>query len=154
MSGIANDMVVTLLCDMCDIDGMVLKQAERVTYLHGGYDGVLPALEKILEGKELGDVVSLDLPPEDAEGEYNAALVRVEPRTAFPHPPEIGSFFQGGEMPTYDEQNVEYRVVAIDGDEIILDGNHPLAGKTLRLLCTVVDVRKATEAELIVGAAE
>ena len=153
MDRIVNDSVVTLACDLCDMDGTVLKQGERLRYLHGGYDDILDALEKALANHQIDDMVVVDLPPSEAEGEYDAALVRVESRSALPPDLEVGTVLRGGSMPTFDEQEVEYRVVAIDGDQVVLDGNHPLSGKTLRLRCTVTDIREATEAEMIAGTA-
>ena len=151
MGEIAPDRVVILVCDLCEIDGTVLKAGERLRYLHGGYEDVLPELEKALGGHQIGDVVGVELPPEDGEGEYDAALVRVEPRSALPPDVAVGGTLTGGSMPTFDEQPLEYRVVAIDEDRVVLDGNHPLAGKTLKLRCTVVEVRDATDAEMIAG---
>ena len=55
-----------------------------MSYLHGGYDGIFPRVEQALEGKEAGYTCRVQLEPDDAFGEYEAALVRVEPRELFP----------------------------------------------------------------------
>ena len=64
---------------MHDAQGTELQPASDLTYLHGGYGELLAALEQALEGKGPGETVRLQLEPEQAFGEYDAQLVRVEP---------------------------------------------------------------------------
>ena len=112
---------------------------------------MLPSLESALEGKQVGDTVNLELPPEDAYGELDVGLVVEEPRSVFPPDVRGGMEFIGGRRPVYEEEKVVYRVVACDQDKVILDGNHPLAGKSLKVTCTVGDIRPATPEEVAAG---
>jgi FKBP-type peptidyl-prolyl cis-trans isomerase SlyD len=149
---IEKNTVVTLYCQLSDADDNPLQaDASPLTYLHGGYDSVFPPLEVALEGKQVGDTVTVVLPPEDAYGEVDAELVVQEPRSAFPPDVRVGTAFTGGRRPTYDEETVVYRVVACDEAMVILDGNHPLAGKMLRVSCTVGDIRSANQEEVSAG---
>ena len=76
---VAKDTVVRLRVQMHDAQGVELQSASELTYLHGGYGELLETLERALEGKSPGDSVRLQLEPEQAFGEYDAALLRVEP---------------------------------------------------------------------------
>ena len=82
MSVVARNTVVTIVVELRDAQGGVLQaDGGRVTYLHGGYGGVLAAVESALDGRMAGDAVRLHLEPEHAFGEYDAELLRVEPRS-------------------------------------------------------------------------
>ena len=102
-----------------------------MVYLHGGYDGIFPHIEEALEGKEAGYKTNLSLEPDDAFGEYDADQVRVEPRSKFPEPLEIGMRFEG--VPEDPDEDVEILTVTdLTDDTVVLDANHPLAGVGLR----------------------
>src|SRR6185436_19178971 len=77
--------VVRLSYELKDSDGEPVEdEGAELEYLHGGFGGIFPKVEEALEGKEVGDEVKLTLEPEDAFGEYDAELLRVEPRERFP----------------------------------------------------------------------
>src|SRR4030095_9536287 len=77
---VGRDTVVSLKIQMYDAQGALLHAPEHEhVYLHGGYGGLLDALERSLEGKNPGESVRVQLEPEQAFGEYDADLVRVEP---------------------------------------------------------------------------
>jgi len=140
------DTVVSLKIEMYDAQGALLQASpELVTYLHGGYGGLLEALEAALEGKRAGESIKVQLEPEQAFGEYDAGLLRVEPLARYGAGLEIGmeveDAFEG------DEPRL-YTVTDFAGDTVVLDGNHPLAGMALRFLCTITAVRQATKEEL------
>ena len=132
-------------------EGEPLEEAgARLAYLHGGYGGIFPKVEAALEGKDLGHEVSLTLEPEDAFGEYDAELIRMEPRKSFPETLEIGMQFDG--VPGDDEEAARiYTVTDIAGDQVVVDANHPYAGERLWFKCAVKDVRRATSEELSHG---
>ncbi len=68
---IAMNTVVTMTYELKDADGVVLESStEPVSYLHGGYDNIFPKVEEAMHGKNVGDVVIVDLQPADAFGEY------------------------------------------------------------------------------------
>ncbi len=144
---VAQDTVVSLDVQLSDVHGnLIQRSAEAVQYLHGRYDGIFPAVEATLQGKGPGDRVEVRLEPEDAFGEYDAELVQLAERSRFPAHLEVGMQFEqeGGT----DGASLVYSVTDIAGDQVVLDGNHPLAGMALRFACTVVAVRAATDAEI------
>lgn len=149
---IAKDAVVSLRYELFDADGALLEKVdEPVSYLHGGYDGIFPPVEEALQGKGVGDSCRVTMKPEEAFGEYDHELVEVEPRSAFPKEVAVGMQFEGAPEGTDEEDFLLYTVIDVTDDEVTVDGNHPLAGKTLTFDCTVTGVRAATEDELAHG---
>ncbi|BBE50296.1 FKBP-type peptidyl-prolyl cis-trans isomerase SlyD [Ferriphaselus amnicola] len=146
---IAKNTIVSLTYQLTDAAGeMIEKIGEPISYLHGGYDGIFPLVEETLHGKAVGDQVTVTLTPDDAFGEYEHDMVRVEPRDLFPKEIAVGMQFEGGEEEGDDEDFELFTVVEVTDKEVTLDGNHPLAGKTLTFACTVTGVRPATAEEL------
>ncbi len=145
---VAKNTVVSLSYEMLDAQGNVLdKTAEApMVYLHGGYDGIFPLVEEKLQGKSVGDVVDIDLEAEDAFGEQDDDLIRVEPKDVFPEEVKVGMMFETDDPET--GEIILFTVTRIDGDVVTIDGNHPLAGQTIRFKCTVTDVRAASAEEL------
>ncbi|MDR2195645.1 MAG: peptidylprolyl isomerase [Gallionellaceae bacterium] len=149
---IAKDTVVSLNYELHDANGMLLEQTDApVSYLHGGYDGIFPAVEEALHGKEAGATFSVTMSPDDAFGEYDHDLVHVEPRGLFPENVQIGMQFEGGAEDADDEDYMLYTVVDVNDKEVTVDGNHPLAGKTLTFAGSIAGVRAATAEELAHG---
>ncbi len=148
---VSKDSVVSLNFELSDSTGKLLeKSVEPITYLHGGYDGIFPLVEEALEGIASGDSVAVTLDPDNAFGEYDEDLVRVEPRSAFPADEmEVGMQFQAGTEGS--EDDFVFTVTDITEEHVVIDGNHPLAGQTLLFKCTVEGVRPATEEELAHG---
>ena len=114
-----------------------------MSYLHGGYGELLAALERALEGKAPGERVSLQLEPEQAFGEYDADLLRVEPAERYGSGLEVGM--------EVEEDSRFYTVTDIAAGKVVLDGNHPLAGMALRFHCQVISVRSAKPEEISRG---
>jgi len=140
--------VVTLAYELRDSDGKSLEADDaQMAYLHGGFGGIFPKVEAALEGKDVGHEVSLTLEPEDAFGEYDADLLRVEPRARFPESLEVGMQFEG--VPGDDEEEARiYTVTDITSDAVVVDANHPFAGERMWFKCSVTDVRPATREEM------
>src|SRR5205814_10004423 len=125
-------------------DGEPLEEdGAELEYLHGGFGGIFPKVEQALEGKDVGEEVNLTLDPEDAFGDYDAELLRVEPRERFPETIEVGMQFEGVPGEREDEALV-YTITDVTPDTVVVDGNHPLAGERLWFRAKVSDVRKAT----------
>jgi FKBP-type peptidyl-prolyl cis-trans isomerase SlyD len=144
---IAKDMVVTLEYELLDLDGNLIEKTEEpIEYLHGGYDGIFPLVERALDGKTVGDTCRVRLEPDDAFGEYDAELVLVEPRDKFPGTVGVGMQFEGRSNSS--DEMLVYTVTDIAEDKVVVDGNHPLAGQTLDFSCTIASVRSATDEEL------
>ncbi len=140
--------MVGLDLELADLWGNPLQPEERIRYLHG-HDEILPALERALEGKRAGDKLALRLEPEDAFGEYDDALLRVEPRAGFPQALAVGMQFEG--VPGGEPDGVIYTVTDLAAGKVVLDGNHPLAGIAIEFRCTVREVRGATADEIEAG---
>ena len=140
---IAKHTVVLLRVEMHDAQGVQLQPASELTYLHGGYGELLAALEGALEGKAQGESVRLQLEPEQAFGEYDAGLLRVEPAARYGEGIAVGM--------EVEEDSRVYTVTDVAGGRVVLDGNHPLAGMALRFLLEVLSVRAAKAEEIRSG---
>ena len=148
---IVKNTVVSLSYELSDSTGKILEKAgSPITYLHGGYDGIFPMVEEALHDKEVGPTCSVYMEPENTFGEYDSDLVRMEPRDAFPDDIVVGMQFEGGDEEDSDDVII-FTVTDIADDKVVVDGNHPLAGMTLRFNCTVTDVRSATAEEISHG---
>ena len=147
---VAQNTVVSLSYELYDGDGKLIEKADTpLVYLHGGYSGIFPLVEKALDGKAVGDTCRIHLPPGDAFGEYDAELVRVETRDKFPAEIAVGMQFEGESGKQ--GETVIYTVTDIAEDKVVVDGNHSLAGQTLNFQCVVSEVRVATGEELTHG---
>ena len=143
---IDKDTAVTLQFKVTDLQGKLIEDGKEPTvYLHGGYGNTLPKIEEALSGKESGYQVTLDLQPQDAFGVRDEGLLRTLPKKQFPPGVKVGGQLEGhGD----DGHVMVFNVMKIKGDTVLLDGNHPLAGKALRFAIKVLDVRQASEEEI------
>jgi FKBP-type peptidyl-prolyl cis-trans isomerase SlyD len=141
--------VVTLSYEMRDSGGELLDEpGAKVAYLHGGHGALFPKVEAALQGQGPGFEVALSIDPEDAFGEYDPHLLRVEPREAFPEVLQVGMRFEGVPGEGTPEELRIYTVTDIADDKVVVDGNHPLAGERVWFRCVVEEVRPATDDEL------
>ena len=149
---IEQNAVVTLEAKLKDSDGNALgNESETMVYLHGDHGGIFPRVEQGLTRKQVGDEFSISLQPEDAFGEYDEALIRVEPQTVFPANVAVGMQFEGVPPGEEDDRWIVYTVTDIADGQVVIDGNHPLAGERLLFSCVVKDIRAATAEELSHG---
>ena len=146
---IAKNRMVKIHYTLKDTDGVLIDSSSGLApfeYLHGN-GNLIPGLEAELEGKNPGDAFTVTVLPKDGYGEYDPKLHIEVPRDQFDtgSPLEVGMKFQaqtaGGPM-TVTVQNITDTTVTVDG-------NHELAGKTLVFDINVVDVREATDEELM-----
>lgn len=140
--------VVTVDYVLKDDEGEVLDSTEGqepLAYLHG-VGQIVPGLERALAGKADGDSIQVTIAPADAYGDHDPELVHTVPRSQFQGVDDIqeGMQFQANGP----EGTQIVTVVALEGDEITLDGNHPLAGMTLHFDVKIVGIRDATLEEL------
>jgi FKBP-type peptidyl-prolyl cis-trans isomerase SlyD len=126
-----------------DAQGVELSAPSEMSYLHGGYGHMLDALERAVEGKSPGESVLVQLEPEQAFGEYDAELVRVEPLTRYGEGIAVGMQIE--------EDDRLYIVTDVGGGSVVLDANHPLAGMALHFSLVILTVRNATKEELSRG---
>ena len=147
---IAKNTVVSLTYELFDTDGKLIEKTDGpIDYLHGGYQGIFPLVEQALAGKAAGESCRVRLEPDDAFGDYDAQLVHLEPRNKFPDNIAVGMQFEGRGVES--GTSLVYTVTNIAEDKVVVDGNHPLAGKTLDFAGTVTLVRAATAEELTHG---
>jgi FKBP-type peptidyl-prolyl cis-trans isomerase SlyD len=140
--------VVSITFKLYDSQNVLLEETpEPIAYLHGGHSGIFPKVERALDAKKAGDKVSVTLEPEDAFGDYDPQLIRLEALDKLPPDVVVGGFLVAEEN---DEERV-WRVTSIAEGKAVLDGNHELAGMRLRLDATVVEVRPATSEEITHG---
>ena len=146
---IEKNSAVTLRFKVTDNLGKVVEEStEPMVYLHGGYGNTLPKIEEALDGQETGYKVTLALSAADAFGLRDENLMQTIPKSQFPPGVKVGGQLEGrGE----DGRAQAFTVVKIKGDTVILDGNHPLAGKDLRFALAVTAVRPASEEEIAHG---
>jgi len=144
---IGKDTVVELSYELTDADGKLIERTEDpIEYLHGGYDGIFPLVERALAGKSVGDSCRVRLEPDDAFGEYDAELMHLEPRNKFRPDVAVGMRFEGRGVES--GTKLVYTVTDVAEDKVVVDGNHPLAGRTLQFTCNVTAVRAATAEEI------
>lgn len=143
--------VVSLHYTLTDEYGVLLDSSrgrEPFDYLHG-YGNIIRGLETALEGREGGFHSAVAVAPAEGYGEYNPQAVFGVPREQFPPDEDIqvGMQVQGeGERGI-----LTFTVVGVTEQQVTLDANHPLAGKTLHFDVEVLDVREATPQELVHG---
>jgi len=147
---VAKETVVAIEYTLKDDQGNIIDASgERgpMEYLHGAQN-IIPGLEQGVEGLVAGDTKNVLVPPQLGYGEYSEKLLQLVPLTAFgANTPQVGMRFHA-------ETNLGMRVLTIkkiDGEEVTLDGNHELAGKTLHFDIKVVSVRAAEPTELAHG---
>lgn len=147
---IDNSTVVTLHFTVSTTEGTQIdssRDSDPMTVLQGSHY-LIKGLEDELEGKAKGDAFSIDISPELAYGERFDKLVQSVPKTMFEGMEvDVGMTFRA----TTDEGEQSVMIIDVTEDEVIVDGNHPLAGVTLNFDVEIMDVRKATEDELAHG---
>lgn len=145
---IAANSVVAIHYSLTDERGVTLDASaadQPLVYLHGA-GNLIPGLERELTGRSAGERFTAVIPPQEAYGERVEAMVQQVPRELFHEHQDIEVGMRlSGSTP---EGPISVVVAGIAGDQVTLDGNHPLAGKTLYFEVTIAAVREATEAEL------
>jgi FKBP-type peptidyl-prolyl cis-trans isomerase SlyD len=148
---IDNNCVVSLQFTLTDADGTEIHKTtaeDPMVYLHG-WGELIDGLERALVGKGAGDELEVTVEPNDGYGDIDPALIGVHPKTDFSDVDlHVGVELQGEDE---DGELRLLRIIEIDGDEVKVDMNHPLAGKTLTFAVAVGSVREATEAEIAHG---
>lgn len=127
-------------------DGTEHECGGPIVYVHG-YGMIVPGLERALVGLKAGESKEVIVKPEEAYGLRDEELVVEVDRSEMPRPEAVTV---GDEIVAESPEGEEavLTVIEIDGDTVILDGNHPLAGETLRYSVIIREVRAATDAEI------
>jgi len=145
---IANNCVVSIHYTLKDDNGELLdtsRDSQPLTYLHGA-GNLIPGLESELAGKTAGASFNVSIPPDQAYGVYREELVQIVPLDMFKGVDEVkpGMQFET-QGPNGDELVI---ITAVSGEEVTVDANHPLAGKTLHFEVNIEQVRDATLEEV------
>lgn len=145
---IEKNVVVSLAYQVKLEEGVIVDEATAenpLDYLHG-HNNLVTGLEAELEGKKAGDKFTATITPEDAYGEHNDELVQRVPANVFQgvEQIEVGMRF----LADTDQGPIPVEVTEVDGDEVVVDGNHMLAGQTLTFDVEVMATREATAEEL------
>jgi FKBP-type peptidyl-prolyl cis-trans isomerase SlyD len=148
---IERNRVVTLHYTLRDGQGTVVDSSSGrgpLSYLHGK-GNIIPGLEAALAGKAAGDKLDVTVAPEQGYGRRDDRLVQIVPRNRFE---EITELNPGMQVRAGSPQGARLvTVVRVERDFVTVDGNHPLAGRTLHFSVEVVEVRKATHEEVSHG---
>ncbi len=148
---ISQGRVATIHYTLSDDTGQVLDRSTPDTplsYLHGA-GNIVPGLEQALDGKRLGETLTADVAPEQGYGPRHAQLIQQVPRDAFPADIEV---VPGVQFEARTQQGpVLVTVTDVGPEHVTVDGNHPLAGKSLHFAVEVIEVREATTEELNEG---
>lgn len=145
---ITADRVVLIHYTLKDDSGSILDSSaggDPLAYIQG-HGNLVSGLEKALEGKREGNSLAVSLAPADGYGERDAALIQRVPKRALQ---SAGNIAKGMQFQANTDDGMRmFTVTAVIGDMVTLDGNHPLADKTLHFDVNVVSVREATQEEL------
>jgi FKBP-type peptidyl-prolyl cis-trans isomerase SlyD len=149
---IGDKVVASIHYTLTNNDGEVLDSSsgsDPLVYLHGA-GNLIPGLENELTGQATGATLSVKVAPEEAYGPVVDELIDVVPRAAFQgvETVEPGMAF---EAQGSDGQRRRIVVTDVAGDQVTIDGNHPLAGVELNFDVEVIAVRSATEDEIAHG---
>ncbi len=119
--------------------------AEPLSYLHGA-GNIIPGLEKALSESSVGDKLTVTIEPADAYGERNEDQIQSVPKSMFQgiDKIEVGMQFQADSS----HGPAIVTITKVEGDNVTIDGNHPLAGEQLTFEVEVMEIRPATETEI------
>lgn len=137
---------------LTDPDGTVIDSSEgseAMPYLHGS-DNIVPGLERQMHGRKVGDRFRAVVLPEEGYGVPEGPGPQAVSRDIFPEDAELE---EGMQFHAEDDDGETFPlwIVSIEGDTIVVDANHPLAGVTLHFEVEIVDIRDATEEEIAHG---
>ena len=145
---ISKNSVVSIDYILTDGKGEILDRSSKgkpLQFIHGAGQ-LIPGLEKVLEGKVLGETLKANIPHAEAYGARDEELLQNLTKADFADIPDLK---EGMELEAEGDDGVRIiTVIGIDGDKVIVDGNHPLAGVDLNFDVTIVAVREATKDEL------
>jgi len=114
-----------------------------------GSKSVIPGFEEAIVGMAEGDTKVITIPPEQAYGPHTPDAIVVMKRSQLPAKPEPKpGMTLKGETPS---GPITFVVLSVDGDQVKVDGNHPLAGKELRFELTIVSVGTPGDADPATG---
>ncbi len=141
--------VVVSMSYVLTVDGQEVGRADAndpLEYLHGA-ENIVPGLEAALEGKRVGDQVSVTVLPEDAYGDYDEEDIDEFDRDEIPGAENL----EPGMMVELEDEEgyIEIGIIKeVNAETVLVDFNPPLAGKTLNFSVQVLKLREAAPDEL------
>lgn len=146
---ISQDKVVSIHYTLTNADGETIDSSrgrgEPLAYLHG-HGNIIPGLESALSGKTEGEKLNVQVEPGEGYGERHDQLIQEVPRSAFEG---VDTLEPGMQFQAETGQGVRlFTITDVQGDQVTIDGNHPLAGQTLNFDVEVAEVRDASAEEL------
>ncbi len=147
---VEKDKVVTLKYALFESENdEVLEYREDLNYLHGGYEDLLVNLQDALTGHEIGEKIEVSLSAKEAFGPHLEELVMSGAADQFPdEAQQLWTHIQGQ---ANDGSTREFVVTHVENGMITVDGNHPYAGKNLRFIIEIINIRRATKEEIKKG---
>lgn len=147
---VSRNKIVSLTYTVTDEQGGLLERVDLpVTYMQGRDSGLFEQIEEALEGKQVGDLVSVTLSPEDGFGERDPSMTFSDAIENVP--PDYR--YVGAQAEFVNEQGdaVTMVVTHVDERSVTLDGNHPFAGKVVTFHVTITEIREPTPQEMLDG---
>ena len=144
---VEENKVVSLTYVIVDETGAVLEQYDLpISYVHGNNSNMYPKVAEALEGAKVGDEIEVSLSPAEGFGERDPSLTFSDAVDNVP--PEYRHIGAEASFENEQGESITMTVVKIEDGKIMLDGNHPFAGKTVTFKLRVKEIRDATEAEV------
>lgn len=145
---ISKDCFVSIDYTLSDDDGAVIdssKERGGLAYVHGN-GNLIPGLENALQGRTSGDSFKVSVAPEEGYGVYDESMKQAVPMDQFQG---VDNVEPGMQFQARTANGVQIiTVLEVNDNEVFIDGNHPMAGKTLHFEVDVKEVREATEEEM------
>lgn len=150
---VAKNKVVYLTYNILDQNGEVFEQYDMpIGYVHGANSGLFEKIETTLSGHKEGERVEIVLTPADGFGEHLPELSYTDSIDNVP--PQFRRVGAAVSFENEAGETKEFRVTKIEDGKLTVDGNHPLAGQTVRFIVNIVDIRDATPEEIANGRPE
>ena len=118
---------------------------EPITFVQGAHE-IVPGLEKALDGMKAGQKRRIDVAAQDAYGPYNNKLRQSVDKEKLPKDVKVGDILQASD-------NRLVKVLEVNEKKVLIDLNHPLAGKTLTFDVNILKVEKGDAADTPAGKA-
>ena len=147
---VARNKVVSFTYSIVDETGEIIEQSDLpISYVHGGTHDLFEKVEHELDGSVIGDTVTVELTPEEGFGLRDPALTYTDELENVP--PEFRRLGAEVEMMNDQGETRKFTVTRIENGKLTVDGNHPMAGKTIIFHIRVTDIRDATAEEIANG---
>ncbi|MBI3545786.1 MAG: FKBP-type peptidyl-prolyl cis-trans isomerase [Gammaproteobacteria bacterium] len=144
---VSKNKVVSLIYVVRNQKGEIFEYRDLpIAYVHGSGADLFPKIEQALDGRQVGDRVTLQLAPADAFGEHDPKLSFTDDIENVP--PELRQIGRDFEAHNAKGESMIFTVTGIENNKLTVDANHPLAGQTISFEVTVRDIRDATLEEI------